>query len=111
LSAFLGLLELICFVAYALTILLAVPAYLILHRRVRASLWAAMLVGGLIAALPFFVFGLIQRLGGWMIDARPTLEAYFDDASFFGGFFLLGAIGGAVFYLIAAWQPNRATSL
>jgi hypothetical protein len=104
-------LELICFVAYALTILLAAPAYFVLYRRVRPSLWAAMLVGGLIAAVPFVLFGLIQRLGGWVIDARPTLEAYVDDGSSIGGFFLLGAIGGAVFYLVAAWQPNRATSL
>jgi hypothetical protein len=79
-------------VGYVIALVLGVPSYLILRRRLRPRLVYPVLVGGLIAAGPFALGGL----GGISNPAGlATLVVVL------GQVFLSGAAGGFAFWLIA----------
>jgi hypothetical protein len=87
--------------AYPATILFGLPAYFILKRRVRPSLIATGLVGGVIAMAPWSIITLLAAL------RSPFSSILLLQLVFIAKCFCVGFAGGAVFYFIAAWQPGR----
>ena len=101
--------------AYGPAIIFGVPAYFLLRNRVRMRLVASIIVGGLIAALPWFLLTLQPgpdqaTLGDCVavIDGKTTLCGFFQTLLWLGQIALYGAFGGLVFWICAAWQPRRA---
>lgn len=84
--------------AYPATLLLGLPALFFLRGEVAPTLRRAMLIGGAIASVPWLLllpFGAAANadLGGYLLEA--VLPA-----------FLLGLLGGAVFYLVGCVDPE-----
>ena len=94
---------------YPAVLLLGIPAYLALHRFLRPRLATCALVGGCVAALPWFALSIA-------ILRQPPMSRSCDALTFhswcehLGALtapaeaFLLGAIGGVVFWLCTVWR-------
>lgn len=113
-------------IAYALvgtyppTLVLGVPAFFALRKRLRPTALNCVLVGAAVAALPWFLIGLLLPGGdsaeingqAARIDGRTTLWGWFVVGRFVAMVAGTGAVGGAVFWLVAAarvswWPPAR----
>ncbi|WP_152013953.1 MULTISPECIES: hypothetical protein [unclassified Bosea (in: a-proteobacteria)] len=86
------------FGAYPAALLLGLPTLLLLRGEVTPTLRRIMMIGGIIASVPWLLllpFGATPNadLGGYLVLA--VLPA-----------FLLGLLGGAVFYLVACMDPE-----
>ncbi|MGJ8536355.1 MAG: hypothetical protein ACSHW2_04320 [Parasphingopyxis sp.] len=95
-------------------IVLGFPAVLILRNKIRPRLVWALLFGGVIAALPWLFFGLLPgsgqaSLGGvdTVVDGQLTWFGLSVLLKSVGVTFLLGTIGGAIFWMIAVWPDIR----
>lgn len=106
--------------AYPPALLLGVPAFLALRRRLRPTALNCMLVGAAVAALPWLLLGPLLPgsddatiMGrATRIDGRTTPWGWFLLARFVAMTAGAGAVGGAVFWLTAAarmprWPPRR----
>ena len=89
--------------ALAATIILGVPAYLVLRRRVRPRLPIVALVGGLIGAAPALAIVINSR---YFVAGTPPGTAL-DWLKFPGEFFLFGLIGGVIFWFCTVWGDPR----
>ncbi|HYD45892.1 MAG TPA: hypothetical protein VEA79_11575 [Phenylobacterium sp.] len=97
------------FGAYPATLLLGLPAYLILRSRLRPSAWICALAGAVVAATPFLSLSLLSTpdfayAGGHVtvMNGQITFWGYVQRARFIGLIGLFGALAGLVFWLIAA---------
>ena len=100
------------------TVILGIPAFLLLKKLVRPTiLWCA-LAGGVVAALPWFLF---MSLGGGadqasinghvtQVHGHYTAWGWLYFAQFLGLVFVAGAVGGILFWAIAAatWPRRRS---
>jgi hypothetical protein len=85
------------FGAYATTLVFGLPTFLALRRRLRPTLIRCILVGVAVAAAPWLLLALFTPRG----DAAIT--------DFVARIAAVGAVGGAVFWLLAlACPPPRA---
>lgn len=92
-----------------MTIVLSLPAFFILRRHFGAKLVNCSLAGAAVAALPWLVLSTLSlpdsaSIGGraTVIDGSLTIYGWFTNLTFVGKIALLGAAGGALFWLIAA---------
>ena len=97
------------FGAYPPAFIIGLPAFFMLRRHVNATIINCAATGAVVAALPWLVLALISRPDNASIDGRSTvidgsLTAYGWLMNFYyvGQIALLGAIAGALFWLIAA---------
>lgn len=84
--------------AYPAALLLGLPALVLLRGEVAPTLRQVMLVGGIVASLPWLLplpFGMATNadLSGYLLEAVCPA-------------FLLGLLGGAVFYLVGCIGPQ-----
>ena len=101
---------------YPPAIVLGVPAYLLLRNRLSPRVWLAMLAGGIIAALPWVALALLPPAASYaevgpcvsVIDGKRTWCELVESAKFAAIVFALGALGGVVFWLCAAWRGPGA---
>ncbi|HTO80976.1 MAG TPA: hypothetical protein VMQ73_02025 [Methylomirabilota bacterium] len=97
---------------YPATMLLGIPAYFLLRPRLRPRLITIALCGGIIAAVPWLVVGLLLPNPSYAdIDGCRTVVAghttwcgYWEDLKFIAFVFGLGTIGGVVFWICAVWR-------
>jgi hypothetical protein len=97
---------------YPAVVLLGVPAYFLLRRRLRPRLITVALAGGLIAAAPWAAWLplLPNPSDAWdsrchrVIDGHTTLCGYVEDMQFIALVFGLGVIGGIAFWICAIWR-------
>ena len=109
------------FFAYPPALLLGVPAYLLLRRRVRPSAVAVAIVGGLVAALPWLALGLLRLVSSnpdpaWVgncqtvLDGERTWCGYLEilkgTAQVTALGFGLGLIGGLTFWFCVYWRSS-----
>lgn len=95
--------------AYPPTLVLGVPAYLILRKRVAPTIWACAFVGAVVAAAPWVVVASLANPDFASVDGRATvvhgvktLWGWLGVAKTAGMLGLCGAAGGALFWLVAA---------
>ena len=102
--------------AYPPALVLGLPALLILRGRVKPSLAAIALTGGVVASLPWLGLGLLGNpdqasIGAHVTvrDGRTTFWGYVELAKLLAMTFALGAVGGAVFRVLAVgrMRPMR----
>jgi hypothetical protein len=94
--------------AYSIALVVGVPAYLVLRRRLRPRLGYVVISGGLVAAAPLALFGAIDVLK----TPKPSLTwaEVIEFVGSIGPIFAAGAVTGLVFWLVAVWRdpnPNR----
>jgi len=97
------------FGAYPATVILGIPGFFILRRRFDATLINCLLTGAVVAALPWFILSTLAlpdsaHIGGLATVADGSLTAYgwLTNLTVVGRIAFLGAVGGALFWLIAA---------
>jgi len=101
--------------AYPATMLLAVPAFFALRRRIRPRLITILLAGGLIAAAPWpsLMLLLPNPEEAWIgscrtvVDGKTTWCGYLEGMKFIAFVFGLGAIGGVAFWICVVWRDAR----
>lgn len=93
--------------AYPAALVLGVPAYLLLRRRLRPTVLNCAAVGAVIAAIPWLLLGLLLSpdyaySSGHVThqNGQITLWGLFDLSVFTGWIGLLGAGAGVLFWLI-----------
>lgn len=100
---------------YPAVVLLGVPAYFLLRRRLRPRLLTLASAGGIIAVAPWAAMlpMLSNPSDGWIgschtvIGGQATLCGYLEGVKFMALVFGLGTIGGIVFWICAIWgDPN-----
>jgi len=97
---------------YPAIVLLGVPAYLLLRRRLSPRLITVALAGGVIAAAPWAVLLLLlpHPTDAWVgrchtvINGHTTWCGYLEGMKFIALVFGLGVIGGIVFWICAVWR-------
>jgi hypothetical protein len=108
-----GLLPFAMIAAYLSTLFFGVPAYIlpsILSRaQGRPHLWAAMLIGGIVAVIPWTLLtGGVQhsQVGSCVtvIEGRMTTCGLLLNLKLFGETFAFGMFGGLVFWTLVAWH-------
>ena len=87
---------------YPATLVLGVPAYLLLRRRVRPTLPTVVLVGGLVAATPWLVLMLLNENA-----AQATWRGFLEHLKFLFFVFGLGAVGGLTFWIAVVCKEPR----
>lgn len=99
------------------TAVLAIPAFLVLKKMLRPTALNCALAGAMIAAIPWFLLGLYPLTESASIGNQPTVidgeYTSFGWLSLFRDFLLpiavAGALGGAIFWLIAATKlPHKS---
>lgn len=103
------------FGAYPMTVILGLPAFFILRRHFDAKLVNCSLTGAAVAARPWLVLSTLSlpdsaSIGGraTVIDGSLTAYGWLTNLTFIGQIALLGAAGGALFWLIAAAGSRTA---
>lgn len=81
-------------IAAVTTLVLGLPTYLILRRRVRFTLLSVTLIGGLVAVAGAFLLALVL----------PEGENLGRSLGFALTFFVFGCVGGFTFWLCAFWR-------
>jgi len=95
-----------------------VPAFMLLRKLLRLSAVNCVLVGAIVAALPWFLLGLLAGGGEASTGGRATITdghytafGWLEFGAFLGMMALAGAVGGMIFWLIAAARlPRRRAS-
>jgi hypothetical protein len=120
-----GILPVLIYGAYPAAIVLGIPAYFLLRHWVGPRLVTIMLVGGVIAALPWLMLFLLPQSGSvrseindcvTRIDGYVTWCGMVDAFKLAAEIFSYGALGGLVFWLCVVWRapqptiPSRATN-
>ena len=97
------------FLAYPCELLIAVPAFVYLRKRLRPTLLNCAGVGLVVAVLPWLVLTLVSTTGSefagghFMVeDGRRTVWGWLNLLSGLGEMAAMGAITGAVFWFVAA---------
>jgi hypothetical protein len=106
------------FVAYATTLVIGVPLFLLLPRKVVASLVNCVLAGACVAATTWLMLGLIPTpnsssySGGHdtIVGGHYTVWGWIDFGTLILEIAALGALGGLAFWLIAAAGNLRQTA-
>lgn len=96
-------------------LILGVPAYFILRRYLKPRFITFVLVGGVIAALPWLLLSLLPGKNFFtsynscktVIDGARTWCDYLEVFKFSARNFAFGSIGGAVFWLCTTWRMPR----
>jgi hypothetical protein len=102
---------------YPPALVLGLPAYLALRRRVRPRPATLALVGGAIAILPWLWImywpglraGVSSQAGNCVseIDGVTTWCGHLENVKYLALIFAAGAVGGLAFWLCAVWRdPN-----
>ena len=101
------------FGGYLPTLVVGLPAFAVLRRRLRPTLLNCTVVGASVAGLPWLLFSLLPAANSASIDGVATVTNH--HVTLFGlwvglklalGIGLFGALGGASFWLIAAWRTG-----
>ncbi|WP_165899621.1 hypothetical protein [Sphingomonas sp. PP-CE-1G-424] len=102
--------------AYPATVILGLPAFLILRRRFEATLLNCSLTGAVAAALPWLILSSLitpdsASTGGRATVLHGSLTPYgwLTNLTFIGQIALFGAGGGMLFWLFAAagWKIEK----
>ena len=96
--------------AYPTAVVFGLPAYLMLRRHLSAGPLACALAGSAVAALPWALLALVgpnpseASINGraTVLDGRTTAYGWLQNAEFVLTIGLFGAIGGLVFWVVAA---------
>ena len=104
-------------VAYPVGIVIGLPTFLVLQRRVAATWLNCALTGAFVAALPWLVIVLLgpsadqASIGGraTVIDGRYTAYGLLSGLQFVGIIALAGATAGLAFWVVAAVNWKRRT--
>ena len=92
-------------VAYSIALVVGVPTYLVLRRWFRPRFAYAVVSGGLVAASPFNLLGIVSVLG--RPDSSLTCNDILEYIDFVGPILASGLVTGLVFWLVAVWRdPN-----
>jgi hypothetical protein len=110
------LINFVTLVAYASAAIFGVPAYLVFRSRVRPTLSAIMLTGGVVAAAPWVLLFLIEKVPQnasadvqvTYVNVRITWARLLSNVELVGMIFGLGIIGGIVFWLCVKRSSVRA---
>ena len=102
------------FVAYPALLLLGAPIFLLLRNRVEPRLWILLIIGALVATVPWAVVVATASLPAsgslngvpTVIDGSRTAYWWQKTGVLLAGMALLGAIGGASFWAVLRW-PSR----
>lgn len=103
--------------AYPTAVVFGVPAYFVLRQHFAARPFACALVGSVIAALPWGVL-VLAGSSAWeasvngratVINGDTTAYGWLQNAEFILTIGLFGAIGGLVFWAIAAAAHRSAS--
>ena len=104
------------FGAFPTAIVLGLPTFFLLKRRLAPTVINCGLVGALIAALPWIVITLLPQaadeasIGGRLtiVDGRLTPYGWLMQGQFVGAIALFGLAGGIIFWIVAAatWKPK-----
>ena len=102
--------------AYPPTLVIAVPAFFALHRTLRATALNCVLVGAVVAAMPWLLLALLLPSGdnatinghSARIDGRTTLWGWFVLGRFIAMVAGAGTVGGAVFWLVGMARVSRS---
>ena len=105
------------FGAYPTTVVLGVPAYFLLRRHFNPKVINCSLTGALVAALPWLILSSLSNPDSASIDGRATVingsktaYGWLTELAFVGQIAAFGAIGGALFWLIAG-SGGRSTTV
>ncbi len=106
-------------VAYPVEIVIGLPTFLVLQRRVAATWLNCALAGAFVAALPWLVIVLLgpsadqASIGGrpTVIDGRYTVYGLLGGLQFVGTIAIAGATAGVAFWVVAAANWKRRTSI
>ena len=97
------------FGAYPTTLILGVPAFFMLRRHFDPKLISCSLTGAVVAALPWFSLTALSHSGSAGIGGRATVidgsltpYGWLTNLIFVGQIAAIGAVGGLLFWLIAA---------
>jgi hypothetical protein len=98
------------------TVLVGLPTYLVLRKRLRPTPLNCALAGSAVASLPWLLLDVILPGADYAFDGghvtvehgQKTLWGWLDLAMASGSFALLGAFAGVVFWVIAAGGWKRA---
>jgi hypothetical protein len=102
------------------TVLVGLPAYLILRKRLRPTPLNCVLAGAGVASLPWLLLDVVLPGADYAFDGghitvehgRRTLSGWLDLGTASGALALLGAFAGLVFWVIAAagWKGSPKTA-
>lgn len=104
---------------YAVSLIIGVPTYLALSRRVRASWLNCSLAGAVIAALPWLLLFMVVPSAdhanfdgkATVVNGSRTLYGFLKELEIVGLIGLFGFVGGFIFWLVAtAGFSNRHSS-
>lgn len=104
------------YVGYPIAIVLGIPLYLGLRHRLRPQVLTLMIVGGVVASVPWLVLlawssgsATHAEIGRCVavIDGATTWCGYLENLKFLAMIFGLGALGGITFWLCVAWRDTR----
>ena len=111
------LLLILMFGAYPPTLLVGVPVYVFLRRRVRPTAFNCALAGLFVAGLPTLVLALIpspagsysygQNMQAFIVNGQRTALGWLSELEHFGVMCALGAVTGLVFWLVAVAGTRR----
>ncbi len=96
-------------------LVLGVPVYLLLRRRLRPKVPVVVLVGGLIAATPWLAMMAVMKnptsaaIGTCqtVLDGQTTWCGYLVGLKFLSLIFGFGAVGGLTFWIAVVWNDPR----
>jgi hypothetical protein len=96
-------------------LVLGVPVYLLLRRRLRPKLPVVVFFGGLIAAMPWLaIMGVMKNptsaaIGTCqtVLDGQTTWCGYLVGLKFLSLIFGFGAVGGLTFWIAVVWKDPR----
>ncbi len=100
---------------YPAAIVLGIPAYVLLRGAMQPRFWVLMIMGGVIAVLPWIALALSNTAGSSQvgncqstIDGRMTWCGFVGNLWLWGQIFCFGAFGGLVFWFCVAFglRPN-----
>lgn len=104
----------VLFGGYPATLVLGVPAFLILRERVRPSAWNCAATGAAVASFPWLLLGLVSNPEHAYSNGHVTHQSgaktwwgWVDLFTFVSETAALGALAGLVFWTIAAAEISR----